>query len=110
MTSSTAVSIYEVLLNVCVNNKIYFENYKDEKSRRLSAGFIALEEQIENLLPLLNEFRDAAPSYDFRCVPANGYRSYIIAADRFSNICLKISQTVRMNRTSLFFQKAHYIK
>lgn len=110
MSSVATTSIYETLLQVCANNKLYFENYKDDKSRKLYAGFVALEEQIENLLPLLDEFRIAAPAYDFKYVPANGYRSYLIAVDKFSNVCLKISQNIRLSRTSLFFQKAHYVK
>lgn len=110
MTGIVAGSVYVTLLKVCTNNEEYFEELKDEKSRRMSAAFVALKAEIESLLPLLNEFRNAAPSYDFKNVPANGYRSYIIAADKFSNVCLRISQNVWSNRNSLFFKKAFHIK
>lgn len=103
------MEIYNILLDVCADNKKYFEN-RDGKSRKLSAAFVLLEEQIESILPLLREFRTAAPLYDFKKVSANGYRSFIIAIDKFARISLKISQNVYVNRTSLFFHKSHYIK
>lgn len=112
MESDTAASeiLYKTLLQSCIENKEYFDRCKDEKSRKLCTAFVSLEEQIVNILPLLNEFRNSAPLYDFRNVPANGYRSFIQVVDKMASICVTISKNVNVNRKSLFFQKTHYIK
>lgn len=112
MESNAASSdiLYKTLLQTCIENKEYFDRCKDEKSRKLCAAFVSLEEQIENLLPLLDEFRNTASLYDFRNVPANGYRSFILITDKMASICVTIARNVKMNRKSLFFQKTHYIK
>lgn len=102
--------LYESLLNLCIDNKQYFYPLNDSKSQKLYNAFEALEEQIENFLPLLNDFRNTAPTYDFKSVPANGYRSFITAVDKLSNTCLKTCQSVCDHRGSLFFQRLHYIK
>ena len=110
MSDNEHVALYEMLRAESCDNAQYFDSQADETSRKLHAGFIGLEEQILYLLPLLNELREVAPKYDFRNVPANGYRSFIKAADNFSRLSLKICKSVHANRTSLFFQKSHYAK
>ena len=110
MSQEESRILYETLQTECAANKLYFESLKDEKAQKLYVGFIGLEEQILNLLPLLEELRKAAPSYDFKNVAANGYRSFVKAADKFSSLSLKICKNIHSNRTSLFFQKAHYAK
>lgn len=102
--------LYEALQRECVDNRLYFEDDKDEKSQKLYRGFIRLEEQVLNLLPLLDEVRKVAPNYDFKNVPANGYRSFLKAADKFSSLSLKICENIRGSRSSLFFQKARFMK
>jgi len=110
MSRDEHISLYGTLQSECCDNKLYFVNQKDDKSQRLYVGFIGLEEQILNLLPLLNELRQAAPDYDFKNVQANGYRSFTKVADRLASLSLKICKNIHVNRTSLFFQKAHYGK
>lgn len=102
--------LYKTLLQTCTENKEHFERCKDEKSRKLCSAFVSLEEQVVNILPLLDEFRSAAPLYDFRTVPANGYRSFVQTVDKMAGICVTIARNVNVNRKSLFFQKTHYIK
>lgn len=102
--------LYESLLNLCLDNKQFFHNLNDTKSQKLYNAFVSLEEQIENILPLLHDFRAIAPAYDFKSVRENGYRSFVTIVDKLSCITIKICQHVCDYRNSLFFQRLHYVK
>lgn len=108
--TDSSITLYNSLLDLCLDNKQFFHNLNDTKSQKLYSAFVTLEEQIENLLPLLNDFRIVASTYDFKSVQANGYRSFIAAVDKLSGISKKICQNVCDNRNSLFFQRLHYVK
>ncbi|XP_065213138.1 hormone-sensitive lipase isoform X2 [Planococcus citri] len=110
VTEIPSERLYESLLKSCVDNKQYFYPLHDSKSQKLYNAFEALEEQIENFLPILNDFRSTAPDYDFKSTPSNGYRSFITAVDKLSSACSKTCKSISDHRSSLFFQKLHYAK
>lgn len=111
VSSSPVHAMYHVLKDLCINNAQFFQEDESESGQRLSAGFLAVVDQVVMITPLVDEVRKVASQFDFdEDTPGNGYRSLVSVVDMCVQHGVKLSRLVYVNRYSFLFRKTFYMR
>jgi hormone-sensitive lipase len=109
--SSPVYAMYKVLKDLCINNAQFFQQDETENGQRLHAGFLALIDQVDMIIPKVDEVRNIAPQFDFdEDTPGNGYRSFVSAVDMCVQHGVKLNRLVCDSRDSFLFRKSFYMR
>ncbi|XP_021913537.1 hormone-sensitive lipase isoform X3 [Zootermopsis nevadensis] len=110
-SSSPFYAMYRVLKDLCTNNAQFFQQDESESGQRLNAGFLALIDQVDMIIPMVDDVRKIAPLYDFdEGTPGNGYRSFVSVIDKCVQHGVKLSRLVCDSRDSFLFRKTFYMR
>lgn len=111
VSSSPVYAMYQVLKDLCMNNAQFFQQDETENGQRLHAGFLAIIDQVDMIIPMVDEVRNIAPQFDFdEDTPGNGYRSFVSAVDMCVQHGVKLSRLVCDSRDSFLFRKSFYMR
>lgn len=104
-------AVYDELVEICQDNRQYFENDGSEMGQRFHKEFNCLLDRIATARQYVTEFNGFAHEYDFDDrTPGNGYRSLVKAMHAAIEYCIRISSYIAKNRRYLLFRKSVYIK
>lgn len=102
---------HEALKDLCTNNALYFKDDNTENGQRLYTAFLAINDNIENIWPIILRIRSVASDYDFdENTPANGYRSFLKIFYSAVNYGIQLNKNVCLKRDSVLFRKAFFTK
>jgi hormone-sensitive lipase len=94
-----------------MNNAQFFQQDETENGQRLHAGFLAIIDQVDVIIPMVDEVRNIAPQFDLdEDTPGNGYRSFVLAVDMCVQHGVKLSRLVCDSRDSFLFRKSFYMR
>lgn len=104
-------AVYDELVEICQENRQYFESDDSEMGQRFYDQFNCLLEHIAAARQHVNGFNEFAHEYDFDDrTPGNGYRSLVKAMHAAIEYCIRICSYIAKNRRYLLFRKSVYIK
>ncbi|XP_012274425.1 hormone-sensitive lipase [Orussus abietinus] len=102
---------WDALRNVCRANIEYFSSHQDENGLRITAGLLAILDNVDALGPLYKEIAKIAPLFDFNeNTPGNGYRSFLILVEKGILHCGSICRDLYCQKDSMLFKKNNYSK
>lgn len=102
---------YDELVQVCQDNRQYFEGDDSEMGQRFYEQFGNLINSVGDARKYVTEFNGFMHEYDFDDrTPGNGYRSLVKSTHAAIDYCLKICNYIAKNRGYLFFRRSVYIK
>lgn len=102
---------YDELVEVCQDNRQYFESDDSEMGQRFHEQFESIINHIDAARKYVTEFNGFMHEYDFdHRTPGNGYRSLVKAMHAAIDYCLKVCNYIAKNRRYLLFRRSVYIK
>lgn len=104
-------SKYDELLEICQNNRQYFESDASDMGQRFFDQFEQMIIRITAARLNVSEFYEFVHEYDFDDVtPGNGYRSLVKAMHAAIDHCTNICTYIAKNRGYYLFRRSVYIK
>lgn len=102
---------YDELVEICQDNRQYFESDDSEMGQRFYNEFICLLDHIAAARQYVTEFNGFAHEYDFdERTPGNGYRSLVKTMHAAIEYCIQVSSYIAKSRRYLLFRRSVYIK
>lgn len=102
---------YDELVEICQDNRDYFESDDSDMGQRFHNEFICLLSHIDTARKQVTEINGFAHEYDYdERTPGNGYRSLVKAMHAAIEYCIRVSSYIAKNRRYLLFRRSVYIK
>ncbi|KAK9686035.1 Hormone-sensitive lipase (HSL) N-terminus [Popillia japonica] len=102
---------HQTLADLCTNNALHFKEDNSENGQRLYTAFLAINDNINKIWPIVLRLRTVVNNYDFdENTPANGYRSFLRIIDSAVQLGIELNKKVCLKRDSVLFRKTLFTK
>lgn len=102
---------HEALKDLCTNNALYFKDDNTENGQRLYTAFLAINDNIDKIWPIVLRLKTIVSNYDFdENTPANGYRSFLSIIYSAVIFGIQLNKKVCLKRESVLFRKSFFTK